>query len=169
MGVDAVIQFETKRAFSDDDIKLLSHRIGDAFHYRGYADAKGIYFSRSENGRIEFDTLWRYYGVGYERGPLVDILGIIRFIRDYLGEKLLAIYYGGDCDVGITETTPQTEAVLWKHFVEVGHQPYLETLKNHPCPTCGFPMWKQGWSDGKDMYSCSGCGYSDFKKSTPNH
>ena len=65
----------------------------------------------------------RYYGIGYERGPLDRILSIARWIRTRFPQA--RVFYGGDSSgVCAKELTPERERELWEHFCEHGGKPY---------------------------------------------
>jgi hypothetical protein len=104
--------------------------------------------------------LWRYYGDGYERGPLPMILAVCRFVRDLTGGT---VWYGSDCG-GWREVTDDYMEELWAHFVMEGHAPYLRASSDHPCPECNGPTWKSGFGPWGDSWSCSGCGWTNVPK-----
>lgn len=66
--------------------------------------------------RIEFQTLHRYYGPGYERGPWPVIHNYIVTLRAALPG--CTVHYGGDSDWGNSpEATDDYLAEIWQHYL----------------------------------------------------
>lgn len=117
----------------------------------------------------EVHLICRYYGIGYERGPLDRILSIARWIHTRLpGAR---VFYGGDSSgVCAKELTPERERELWEHFCEHGGKPYhrgsmfrnmLEPKPEVICQLCKQPYeQKGGGGDGRfASFYCDGCNH----------
>lgn len=74
---------------------------------------------------IEIDSLDRYYGVGYERGPWEQIKAMGDWLAATFGETA-EVRYGGDSNDDWDFLAPWSEErkKLDAHFAEVGHEPY---------------------------------------------
>ncbi len=114
--------------------------------------------------------MWcRYYGIGYERGPLDRILSVARWFRTRLPEA--RIYYGGDSSGCVAdEFTPEFEQELWAHFCDQGGKPYGgrfggmfrgDGCKTPVCKLCKVPYIRYGGGGGGQYASfrCDGCGH----------
>ncbi len=107
---------------------------------------------------LRVHTLRRYYGIGYERGPLVEILAVARWLRTRLGAE---IYYGGDnCDF-VTTLASQEEA-LWEHFCSEDGREYYGSWdrgkKPHICSFCDRQATTNMWSGDTRGCYCMSCG-----------
>jgi hypothetical protein len=118
----------------------------------------------------EVHLICRYYGVGYERGPLDRILSIARWIRTRLPEA--RIFYGGDSSgVLADELTEEYEQELWEHFCKHGGKPYHrdrvfgrlygeDETKNPFCKLCQQHYTQKGGRGGDfAAYHCDGCNH----------
>jgi hypothetical protein len=65
--------------------------------------------------RVVVDTMARYYGPGYERGPWPDIYGGIRVLQAAFPEA--KVFYGGDSTDDGIECTDEYLAEIWEHFL----------------------------------------------------
>ena len=69
-----------------------------------------------EDGWLEFRTLNRYYGKGYERGSWPYIYSIFLLLKNHFPETTL--FYGGDSMPDETiEMTDERIAELWAHWL----------------------------------------------------
>ena len=112
--------------------------------------------------------LWtRYYGIGYERGDLLTILGVAAWLEARIPG--CEVRYGGDSSGVVSEPFPQAERdKLLKHFVGSKGRAYFNYdspfMKKQGVPTCDFckvPMTQYGWKGGQQAggkYVCHGCG-----------
>lgn len=67
------------------------------------------------------DTLDRYYGIGYERGPWPAICGVLMLLHACRGVG--RVWYGGDG--GHVPLCPPEEVLrISAHFMEHGERPY---------------------------------------------
>lgn len=79
-------------------------RFGDSIYNR---------FIVTEEG-AEFETLWRYWGPSYERGPWFLIYGVIQTaIACFPGA---VISYGDDCSAYLERVTDELLNSYWEHF-----------------------------------------------------
>lgn len=72
-------------------------------------------FDDEEGPRVEFRTLWRFYGPGYERGDWPRIYGAIIALRSALPH--CRVFYGGDSTDNGTEATPEFLESVWAHWI----------------------------------------------------
>jgi hypothetical protein len=107
------------------------------------------------------DTLVRYYGKGYERGPGLEISGLLLYLCRHPDVK--QVYYGGD---GLRSIDEKYALDLFSHWLENGRLPYLNQTcsKDHPwykeppiCERCEMPMFNRGGYAGKTFWICFAC------------
>jgi len=111
MGVDAEIKFKTKEALDKGEVEKIVKAI--------WLDIETVC-----DNVYKIENTWRYYDIDYERGPVIEIFGLFRFLRDYLGDNLEAIYYNRDCEDSNLKLTTDREEEIWQHFIKFGHEPY---------------------------------------------
>jgi hypothetical protein len=111
MGLDAVIEIRGLR--NAQTLADLNTRIGSVLHSQDLLSNYGNYFAFAENGVVQFQTMWRYWGPRYERGPWYDISGVLMTAMGMTG---LEVRYGSDTDEQISIMTPQLLASYWTHF-----------------------------------------------------
>jgi hypothetical protein len=113
----------------------------------------------------------RYYGIGYERGPILKIIEIATVLEYLLPE--CEILYGGDSSGVLAEpftTTVQQELV--QHYLgTAAEDPYgryfdegFSRGEKFPfdrptCDLCKVPMIRSGWGQGFAAFHCAGCGH----------
>lgn len=117
---------------------------------------------------LKINTTNRYYGPGYERGPVLDFINL----AGWLDERLpgCQVWYGPDHDDAPRPFTNEERRALWDHFVEHGHHPYRDIPRfgMYPpdCTFCYSPMTVHlgysGHSGGRAR--CIGCGLEVEKK-----
>lgn len=115
MGLDAEILI--KGDITDDALAGLN----DALWGRWIAerplwrDGKEINVFVKVDGGARFDSIWRYWGPGYERGPWPYIHAVLR-LASTLG---LPVLYGHDCQEEEDYVTwaPEWEQEYWVHYV----------------------------------------------------
>jgi len=181
MGVDAEIRVHTPEKLDARAVRKLA---GDAaaafpgfFWISRESDQHGLSIVGPENedgyeciGKpvggtlIKVETLSRYYGEGYERGPWPEISGVMRWLR---GRLLGAtVWYSGDSSDRLPAFTVEDDAAMWQHFVAVGFDPYHgvgqpDSLSRVAAPFCDFcqrPTWNSGGGGGESFWTCDGCG-----------
>ena len=120
MGVDVNLYAVTSRRLTDEELAA-----ADAFYReRVPCDQKyeeGLRRAFEErygtmSNRVEVETMLRYYGPGYERGPWPQIYGMIRVLEAAMPVPSV-IHYGGDYDEDATPVTTETLESTWAHFL----------------------------------------------------
>ncbi len=195
MGIDAEMLVRTNEQVTDKQVRRWAYELGgafgaDAFNRISVEDVKrhGLGGTRHNLYRVEVyqqdgptikpengETFMRvalfcrFYGIGYERGPIDRILAICRWIEDRIPGA--TVWYGGDSSG--TEARPLTGEYadqLWAHFVQHATRPYyqgFERMMDDPftrmCDFCDEAMVQFGWRPGDRgaKMRCSGCGLSE--------
>lgn len=75
-----------------------------------------------EGSTHEVDTLARYYGPGYERGPWAEICAALMLL--HACPEVERVWYGGDNADEVPECPPARVVALSEHFMEHGNRPY---------------------------------------------
>lgn len=144
MGVDAIICALVPKRLTDEEIKRAavhaqvvigdghvlqvspphdgtlswSPREGQHSLVRADAETLDIYFPDRPDGRnktwLWVNTRSSYYGPNYERGPIVTILALAKFLRHRW--KGTEVYYGGDTGGDVSLLDQKREAALWDHL-----------------------------------------------------
>lgn len=131
MGINACIYFKMQTPFDSDLLnKQFEWAFGDSAYARPYVTKR--YFI--ENPDVD-NIYWvntdcaRYYSVGYERGPILEIVTLIEWIRNKLPQA--EIYYSGDCyDIENYPLWTREDSIkILNHFWNVGYGPYNNTGK----------------------------------------
>lgn len=96
--------------------------------------------------RVHVWTFCRYYGEGYERGPILEILAFSRFLEEKFAPCV--IHYGGDHtdsdDLPVFDDRRRNE--LWHHFVSGSGREYFAHMghygaeKRYVCDFCDLPL-----------------------------
>lgn len=186
MGVDARMCVRTKLAFTPEQIRALSWQIGAAFgteafyfkypqptppqpalalveSYAGW-DSKQELRAPRGGSLIAVSLTGRFWGPGYERGDLPQLLAISKWLEVKTGPGA-QVWYGGDssgCEGVLLDAEKRDE--YWQHFLQRGN-PYFEResfLKTRPpsCPLCAHPCTSVGGGGNQDFWRCSGCDWS---------
>lgn len=123
MGVDVVLRVdgyqdskETQAACDRANARLASMGIQSDASFGGNPYQQFNVYTNDEGGTYAaFDTLWRYWGPHYERGPLFDIMGVIA--TAFWAFPGQTVRYGGDT---APDDTPVMDgkrfAEMWKHY-----------------------------------------------------
>jgi hypothetical protein len=111
MGLDAVIQIRGIQ--NTQTLDYLNHRIASVSETQELNSEYGNYFIINEYGDAEFQTLWRYWGPGYERGPWFNISGVLMTARGMTG---LDIRYGSNANDEPEIMTDERFSKYWQHF-----------------------------------------------------
>lgn len=104
----------------------------------------------------------RYYGPGYERGPIYLFVAIDQWIEYRLPGA--SVFYGGDSDDVLTLFNEAARASSMRHFARHGHRPYHRDTQNEwdPrksfCEFCQEPMTRYGHGAAWASWTCDGCG-----------
>lgn len=137
MGVDAVIHVDgyqdskdTHAACARANERLASMGIQPDVGYSGTPSQLFVTYTNDEGGTYaSFDTLWRYWDPGYERGPLFEIMGVIA--TAFWAFPGHTVYYGGDTDKDNLPVMDGTRfAELWVHYASDAADDYRNTFKN---------------------------------------
>lgn len=175
MGVDAEMFVTLNREVSNDELKRASYIFGSAFHHllwigngekidnhpleRHSSDAWPKIQAQTV---LRIPLLTRYYGIGYERGPLFNYIMMAELL-----EKLFPdcqVHYGGDSsgvEIELFDKAKRNEMI--EHFAKVGHDAYnryFDKDKIGPqCPVCDVQMIQNGWGPKYKRFNCLGCGW----------
>lgn len=132
MGIDVVLVVSTPEPLSDERIEEIRQKmIAEQLDVWEYDESGIVYrcFERDSEGYHDHiknaccvKTLMRYYGRGYERGPLPDIIKIAEFLEREIPDG--TVYYGGDCEDQIQPWPANDRAELLEYYNEVGDEPY---------------------------------------------
>lgn len=137
MGVDVVLRVdgyqdskETHAACARANERLAGMYIHPDVSFGGAPyDQFNVYTNDDGGTYASFDTLWRYWGPGYERGPLFNIMGVIA--TAFWAFEGNTVYYGGDTDY---EDIPVMDGVrfaeLWKHYASDAADDYNNSFKD---------------------------------------
>lgn len=173
MGVDAVIRFKLDNPLTDKEMNLVGYQLRSAFRKYIWRQEKDIFGEKNygirrvtadwfgdepEGNWYQVSTGISYYGPGYERGPLMTILGIATFLEALFPNT--PIYYGGDSDDNYPVLDEQKKKELLDHFIKVQHIPYNSAFgrdKRVECPFCEQPMSPRMFSGNRVGYDCTGC------------
>ena len=132
MGVDVVLK---ARSFAEPMNEPDFHELRAAFREKWPKDEFSDFgdhfypdlgFDKYEPVQtIEVKTLWRYYGIGYERGPWPEIKEQGDWLAVRLGERY-EVRYGGDSADEWEYLQPWTDArkEIDVHYETHGHEPY---------------------------------------------
>jgi hypothetical protein len=75
----------------------------------------------------EIDTLARYYGEGYERGPWPELCAVLMLL--HARPDVENVWYGGDGTEDVPECPKARVQELSAHFMSNGCRPYRESFK----------------------------------------
>lgn len=193
MGIDATMIVVINRKITEDERRRWSYLFGSAFadklwigydekirnkpldypkNYRNsnpnphvYEQDGDDFVISKEHTMLEVPLSSRYYGKGYERGPLFNYIAMAEFLEFLIPE--CRVYYGGDSSGVCLELFDKSAREdLIKHFIKNnGRNNYLRAFdadknKNTPdCPVCEVNMFRNGWGNNYSLYTCAGCGW----------
>lgn len=114
---------------------------------------------------IAVSLMSRFYGEGYERGPIHLHCAIAAWLESRIdgGE----VWYGGDSSGCVaSKFDGLARASILAHFHQHGHRPYTGgfsgfgsgTLRAPACGFCGPSMKSNGGGPDVTFYWCAGCG-----------
>lgn len=121
MGIDAEIHFELDSLDEPTDLWLPSEcQLLNFCH-----------FTLSEATHT-VDNGFRYYGIGYERGPWPKICGILMSL--FASKNVKRVWYFGDnlpclTDNNINPITVEDVLEISRHYMTYGERPYREYFK----------------------------------------
>jgi hypothetical protein len=183
MGIDAQMLVVCKKGqVSPEQLRTLSWKMCGAFghqmfwlHYKTRSalsftkefiqDGDSI-FSDSTEDLIEVSLYGRYYGKGYERGP-IEFYVILAEWFEYNIPGCSVLYGGDSSGVCATSFNAIQRRKVMEHFYSVGHQPYrggFSSPSGHLCSYCNQVADECGWGQGCILYSCQGCGTQYVRK-----
>jgi hypothetical protein len=135
MGVDAVIHvdgYQDSRdthaacARANERLESMGIHVHD-FEGTNY-NVFTVYTNDDGGTYASFDTLWRYWGPGYERGPLFEIMGVIA--TAFWAFEGHTVYYGGDHEDPLPVMDGIRFAELWKHYASDAADDYRNSFKD---------------------------------------
>lgn len=160
MGVDAIMRVETSETFSDEQLCRWAWALAGAFYREPFCCDKGC-LTRVGAGEIEVNLASRYYGEGYERGPITEHCAIAEWLEANIpGAR---VYYGDDCSDQIGPFGVAERRRLLAHFHRHGHFPYVGAFSFCPphnapvCPACQEPLLESGGGGDQTFWFCYGC------------
>jgi len=161
MGVDALFGVVPKEDLSNKEVLELSYRLAEAIGYDYFFIDRenGIHaITKQDDGSLRVNAVFRYYGPGYERGPWPLIAGVLEWLRRNIDGTVV---YGDDSSYKFIEVTDEFMDEMWSYFAEKGHHDYFHygATGKVMCDFCRKPMTPVGWSYGKTLWLCHGCGY----------
>jgi len=178
MGVDARMYVKLSKPISKGELKHKSYLFGQAFHHLlmiGFGDeiyyrpleTKKEDYESGEDWDIKIPLTGRYYGPGYERGPIFDYISIANFLESILPG--CTIMYGGDSGEELIIFNKQYRDAMINHFIthngRVNYVDHFDRDKNGPdCPVCEVRMTQNGSGNKYALYTCIGCGWMERHK-----
>ena len=170
MGVDACFVIGATEKLKHPDLKKLQfdlmHRFGKNLFY-GSEEEKDFIKKLDRNYYelqdpppylYEIDSLSRYYGQGYARGPGLTIAAVLL----YLNRKGFDVFYGGDCSDELPKVDLRDSQELLDYYLDNGNMGYSISLSRDDdmsvlCDYCEQPMERYGWGGNYAAYICKGC------------
>src|SRR5258708_27710312 len=172
MGIDGEMFIEiVNEKLAEVEIKKASYIFGSAYHHMlmlGFDEKiyhRPLELITSEireqdgpdiklnpkNTYIHIPLAGRYYGIGYERGPIIEYIMMAEFLEQLF--PLCNIYYGGDSS-GVLYTLfgKETRSELLQYFIKNhGRDNYLRAFDKENdgfnCPVCDVKMIRNGWGN----------------------
>jgi len=78
--------------------------------------------SDCDGATYSLNSMTRYYGQSYERGPWPHIAAYLMELMATPGIE--AVWYGGDCDDHMDRVTIEWLTQMNQHFIDNGNRPY---------------------------------------------
>lgn len=133
MGIDVNIYVVGEQDILDADIEKANELFSEIFYNGGdgkFEDCfERAYDGDRRNNIIMINSLDRYYGEGYERGPWPKIFAKVMFALAHFPDA--RVYYLSDShdftqtdDNSWCEASQENLAKLWAHYLKHGHTPY---------------------------------------------
>lgn len=119
---------------------------------------------KKEETLIECNLSGRYYGPDYERGDLVSIAAVARYLQHIYPDGV--VLYGGDSSEEKDEWTPEFEASLWDHLHSEAGRDYFQSWNSTfassgapavSCSFCGIDAICNGGGPDKTIHYCPSC------------
>lgn len=119
MGVDAKIFVHT----TDGKLPKLDFALPDGVSFRRpsdhWSDRVDLFDPRPT---FEVDNMWRYYEVGYERGPWPDIAAVIMHLL--AAANVDVVWYDGDSSRDLRRVDADRLRDITEWWLESGTRPY---------------------------------------------
>lgn len=115
MGIDATVLFRMARADLEPDLEDFLPSEWEVIPVSRY-----LLEYLEIDATHEVDSLRRYYGIGYERGPWPEICGVLMALHATKGVEM--VWYGGDQSV--YECPVEAVLEISRHYMQHGHRPY---------------------------------------------
>lgn len=191
MGIDAEMFVKLSRKIEEDELRIKSYIFGSMCKYdlflgskeRKYSNpleivdkiegdgfGKGYEFNAGTGTILNIPLAGRYYGIGYEIGPLLHYIGIAQLLKHLFPDG--EIYYGGDSSgIAFELFDIDYQNKLLEHAALHAHEPYNKYFSGnhfkHECPNCKVGMTQNGWKAGGKLglFTCTGCGWVVSEKS----
>lgn len=194
MGIDVEMIAVVGRRLSDEEVKRAAVRMQIAF---GGASGSGLLWvdrgkhhsltlidptsdmlaetgiaNDGSSSYIRLNSLGRFYGSGYERGDIVGILAVARYMRSaFPGAE---VYYGGDSGGGLRLLDAEYESDLWGVFTSELSRRYFNHSRGDEtetvCDFCEVRTNTYSWSAAECITRCPSCGQQwKYVKATKQH
>lgn len=146
MGIDAVFIAEFDHRLSETElnlVKYLTHdRLPGFIEQISQDEEEYLIESKRPNCCVRFNNMNRYYGEGYERGPILEWLALADLLEFHFPNVI--VHWGGDSGSAyMREWEKEERAELYQHFLKEGHIPYRSD--GDVCPQCGLKSYACGW------------------------
>lgn len=180
MGIDSRLIIKFNQEPTIQEIKKLQYRLLSTFdsslflwsykHDEKYEDfinliTDGKYYFDTDfdaTGYYDINLTCRYYGPKYERGPGLEIAGILLFLTRNQ-PNIIEVRYGGDssgCE-GIVYNHEEALKYLY-YFLDNNTNPYHSYFTRNPnapiCEFCNELMSEFGGGGNVVFWQCLGCG-----------
>jgi hypothetical protein len=181
MGVDARMKVHLKEPVNSEKLQELSYIFGSAFHchlmigmnqeiWHKPLDYNSDWDGSERNEMIlNVPLSGRYYGPGYERGPIMDYIIIAEFLEMLIPN--CEIYYGGDSSDELELFNTDARRKMMQYFIRNrGRDNYVRSFKikndskSPICPVCKVEMVQSGWGHKYSYFSCMGCGWQHSER-----
>ena len=187
MGIDARMFVRTKAKITEEQVREWAYRLGEAFGPESFWIFKdrgegipprhclSLIKEHHQDGPtikpksgetfIAVHPATRYYGVGYERGNIVLLIGIAEWLEANIPD--CEVWYGGDSSgVEAEKFDRKARADVMRHFADGGHTAYRDVFDNDHgdgikaplCKFCWKVMRRYGWGKDYAAFHCAGCG-----------
>lgn len=182
MGVDARIWVKTAIPYSREEVKHVSYLFGQAFHndlmighekklwyhpLDRVIDLENPEYEPEDFRKPEYlhiPLAGRYYGPGYERGPLMTYVAMAELLERLL--PFCEVYYGNDSSDEYQLFNRDERIKLIDYFMlNGGRLNYVRgfdqsVTNKQMCPHCERIMPQNGWGATYSFHSCTGCGWA---------
>src|SRR6185369_10389015 len=119
MGVDACIEVIPEEAISEEKLHYLSGCLAECIGSENFwiKPEEGQHvLSINDEGYVQVNTFWRYYGEGYERGPWMEIRYTLLWLIKHIPGKVY--YYGDNSEREYNEVTETFLKKMDEYFIQ---------------------------------------------------